>query len=368
MNNSLKLKKKHNLLPNINTKFPIEIISEILISLILDMSDYTPSNWIEMLFILTHVCNRWKHVAINTSLIWKQLKLHIPEEKTSKTTFVINQWFQINENRKISLSIKWLHEKIQYFDDIYTTLHNRNNLDSLQMDFTDICFHISFINNIKFPELTYLDLQDHIHGYCHTSESINSEYQPHFKIQAPKLANLYIFISSPQSIVNPLFKNLTTLHICGPVDHPIMLLSILDQLPFLQEIGIYNKQYQYGEDVETINHGTIKLLHLTRLGINSHEGNQLILHHLYMPILNSIYFYNMGNQFLKYLFLFENVTHGVEFLIEGYHISEHKNTFEKAIQKNHKDITCPAEIKWIELDCDENGSNQCNDCRSASLT
>ncbi|KAJ7188849.1 hypothetical protein C8R46DRAFT_1243999 [Mycena filopes] len=87
---------------------PTEIISEIFTQFIPDYPLCSPLSGPSSPTLLTHICCRWREIALGSPALWRAVDLQFDDEEIAVETQVCiaNLWFERSQNRPLSIQIR----------------------------------------------------------------------------------------------------------------------------------------------------------------------------------------------------------------------------------------------------------------------
>ncbi|KAG1897114.1 uncharacterized protein F5891DRAFT_982916 [Suillus fuscotomentosus] len=84
-------------------RFPPEILAEIFLYYMLENEDWTPAPNLAPM-VLTAVCKRWREVAVDTSSLWRKLRLEVGHGNWQQRAFCYDSYLKRSRGRQLSLA------------------------------------------------------------------------------------------------------------------------------------------------------------------------------------------------------------------------------------------------------------------------
>ncbi|KAG2057469.1 hypothetical protein BDR06DRAFT_1005104 [Suillus hirtellus] len=86
-------------------RFPAEILAEIFLYYMLENEDWTPAPNLAPM-VLTAVCKRWWEVAVDTSSLWRKLRLEAGHSNWQQRAFCYDSYLERSRGRQLSLALE----------------------------------------------------------------------------------------------------------------------------------------------------------------------------------------------------------------------------------------------------------------------
>ncbi|KAG1816184.1 hypothetical protein EV424DRAFT_1540831 [Suillus variegatus] len=95
----------HNKFSSALWRFPPEILAEIFLYYMLENEDWTPAPNLAPM-VLTAVCRRWREVAVDTSSLWRKLRLEVGHGNWQHRAFCYDTFLKRSRERQLSLALE----------------------------------------------------------------------------------------------------------------------------------------------------------------------------------------------------------------------------------------------------------------------
>ncbi|KAG1805412.1 hypothetical protein EV424DRAFT_1558757 [Suillus variegatus] len=86
-------------------RFPAEIPAQIFLYYMLENEDWTPAPNLAPM-VLTAVCRRWREVAVDTSSLWRKLRLEVGHGNWQQRAFCYDSYLKRSRGRQLSLALE----------------------------------------------------------------------------------------------------------------------------------------------------------------------------------------------------------------------------------------------------------------------
>ena len=336
-------------------KIPNEITSYILLLCIPEENCTYIGTWYSTYKILTHVCSRWKNIAINDSNIWKCLEISIHPQITPFICKLITGWTQYMKvnNLCLKLSIAHWHFNSYEIEDIFKTLHNNKKIQRLLINFSyyPAVDYGKALENCTLPELEELALIE--------NDSEDSSETETLTLHTPKLQELSLRTGSFSSIIIKQYANLTFLHLQIVNNDLLDIHNVLQQCTKLTVLELLINQLFHEEPTEYFMPNIkIYLNTLECLAITTHEYVPEMLAKFETPNLKVFGFKHWKHitplKDINRLIPFLQTTPIIEHigLIANELSEEQKTSFEKLLRHHGFKAT----LEWYLREDDDNAS------------